>query len=357
MGFMFRVRLSSFFAGAATASIAGFYFLYKDYMLAHQAISQQVEGAYGSLEERIEILNRRINEIEKLKLESSIPLENTDGCSVLENECPAILENHRSETASIHQPMEVLCFHAPSLFNPRPSGMRRRSKAEVAVRSAKAVPAPMGEKTEYRDGFFEKAFMGLFARKMERFASGGKSRRGIWEWDYESFVDVSKRVMVGRSRKQQEEVVREVLLSMLPSGAPAQFRKLFPPTKWAAEFNAALTVPFFHWLVGPSEVIEVEVNGTKQRSGVHIKKCRYLENSGCVGMCVNMCKLPTQDFFTNEFGLPLTMNPNFEDMSCDMVYGQPPPPFEEDPVSKQPCYSNICSLGNPNSPVCHKLQN
>ena len=33
-----------------------------------------------------------------------------------------------------------------------------------------------------------------------------------------------------------------------------QFRKLFPPTKWAAEFNAALTVPFFHWLVGPSEV-------------------------------------------------------------------------------------------------------
>jgi hypothetical protein len=34
-----------------------------------------------------------------------------------------------------------------------------------------------------------------------------------------------------------------------------QFRKLFPPTKWAEEFNASLTVPFFHWLVGPSEVI------------------------------------------------------------------------------------------------------
>lgn len=37
---------------------------------------------------------------------------------------------------------------------------------------------------------------------------------------------------------------------------------------------------------------------------------RYLENSGCVGMCVNMCKIPTQDFFTNEFGLPLTMMPS-----------------------------------------------
>jgi hypothetical protein len=44
--------------------------------------------------------------------------------------------------------------------------------------------------------------------------------------------------------------------------------------------------------------------------GERIEKCQYLESSGCVGMCVNMCKVPTQDFFTNEFGLPLTMNPS-----------------------------------------------
>ncbi|XP_010909507.1 beta-carotene isomerase D27, chloroplastic [Elaeis guineensis] len=230
----------------------------------------------------------------------------------------------------------------------------------AGIAEPSGVPAPKGRKTEYRDGLFEKAFMSLFARKMEKFAEGGgegESKRSMWGWDYESFVDVSKRVMIGRSRKQQQQVVREVLLSMLPPGAPAQFRKLFPPTKWAAEFNAALTVPFFHWLVGPSEVVEVEVNGVKQRSGVHIKKCRYLENSGCVGMCVNMCKIPTQDFFTNEFGLPLTMNPNFEDMSCDMVYGQVPPPFEEDPVCVQACYADMCSMANPSSNVCPKLQN
>lgn len=33
-----------------------------------------------------------------------------------------------------------------------------------------------------------------------------------------------------------------------------------------------------------------------------IQKCRYLESSGCVGMCTNMCKLPTQRFFTDTFG-------------------------------------------------------
>ncbi|KAK6122545.1 hypothetical protein DH2020_043723 [Rehmannia glutinosa] len=227
------------------------------------------------------------------------------------------------------------------------------------IAEASGVPAPMGQKTKYNDGLFEKAFMTLFARKMEKFARGGedeKTRKGWFDYDYEAFVEVSKRVMQGRSRLQQQQVVREVLLSMLPPGAPAQFRKLFPPTKWAAEFNAALTVPFFHWLVGPSEVIEVEVNGVKQKSGVLIKKCRYLENSGCVGMCVNMCKIPTQDFFTNEFGLPLTMTPNFEDMSCEMVYGQVPPTFEDDPASKQPCLADICSIANPSSSTCPKLQ-
>lgn len=219
-------------------------------------------------------------------------------------------------------PME-LCFAARAV-TPAPAGRapaRPRKRRAGAVRCAATAPAPMGEKTEYRDGPLERAFMGLFARKMEKYATKKKQqqqqqtelekkKKAVWEWDYESFVDVSRRVMVGRTRAQQQEAVREVLLSMLPPGAPEQFRKLFPPTRWACEFNAALTVPFFHWLVGPSEVIEVEVDGVKQKSGVLIKKCRYLENSGCVGMCVNMCKIPTQDFFTNEFGLPLTMNPS-----------------------------------------------
>ncbi|KAJ4837632.1 hypothetical protein Tsubulata_026472 [Turnera subulata] len=242
-----------------------------------------------------------------------------------------------------------------------PRKCRNKNFIRCRIAEPTGQPAPLGQKTKYVDGFFEKAFMTLFARKMEKFAAPPKAgtdnkKKGWLEHDYESFVDVSKRVTQGRNRMQQQKVVREVLLSMLPPGAPEQFKKLFPPTKWAAEFNAALTVPFFQWLVGPSEVVEVEINGEKQRSGVLIKKCRYLENSGCVGMCVNMCKIPTQDFFTNDFGLPLTMNPNFEDMSCEMVYGQVPPPFEEDPASKQPCFTYICSMSNPNSSRCPKLE-
>ena len=42
----------------------------------------------------------------------------------------------------------------------------------------------------------------------------------------------------------------------------------------------------FAWLVGPMEVRETEVtfkgNTETWKSAVHIKKCRYLETSGCV---------------------------------------------------------------------------
>lgn len=164
----------------------------------------------------------------------------------------------------------------------------RRGSIRCGIAEPSGVPAPVGQKTRYKDGLAERVFMGLFARKMDKFGGSKKKKKKdetkekeFWEYDYESFVEVSKGVMQGRSRAQQQEVVREVLLSMLPPGAPEQFRKLFPPTKWAAEFNAALTVPFFHWLVGPSQVIEVEVNGVKQRSGVRIKKCRYAVTTTC----------------------------------------------------------------------------
>lgn len=49
-------------------------------------------------------------------------------------------------------------------------------------------------------------------------------------------------------------------------------------------------------LVGEMELQSEDVqlpDGTVrlQKSTVYIKKCRYLEQSGCVGMCVNMCKV------------------------------------------------------------------
>ncbi|KAL4280776.1 hypothetical protein GQ457_03G014890 [Hibiscus cannabinus] len=77
MRYVLRVRLASFFTGAATASFLGFYILHKDYKVAHESISQQLKSLH-------EPLDRRISALESLKrAETSKQVEATDDWSGL----------------------------------------------------------------------------------------------------------------------------------------------------------------------------------------------------------------------------------------------------------------------------------
>jgi Beta-carotene isomerase D27-like, C-terminal len=211
-------------------------------------------------------------------------------------------------------------------------------------------------KDEYRDNWVDRLFIGLFSHKMAIALGKTTALRG-----YDGFVDLSHKIMQGRNATQQKEVVTVVLKSLVPSPVLWMIRTLFSPTKLVCELNAWFATVLFEWLVGPCEVIEAEVAGAEgqlrlQKSGVHIKKCRYLEQSGCVGMCINMCKLPTQDFFTKDFGIPLTMTPNFEDFSCDMIFGQVPPAIEDESIYHQPCLMTQCPTAQPRAAACPKVR-
>ncbi|KAH1075317.1 hypothetical protein J1N35_027645 [Gossypium stocksii] len=71
MGYVLRVRLASFFTGAATASFLGLYILYRDYKVAHESIAQQVKSLHGPLD-------RRISALESLKhAETSLHVDAT----------------------------------------------------------------------------------------------------------------------------------------------------------------------------------------------------------------------------------------------------------------------------------------
>ncbi|KAL6882006.1 hypothetical protein ACP4OV_011478 [Aristida adscensionis] len=67
MGYLWRVRLSSFAAGAATASAAGFFLLYKDHLLARAAIVRQVDSIKETSEKQYKALNQRISALESRK--------------------------------------------------------------------------------------------------------------------------------------------------------------------------------------------------------------------------------------------------------------------------------------------------
>ncbi|PLS68980.1 MAG: DUF4033 domain-containing protein [Cyanobacteria bacterium M5B4] len=203
--------------------------------------------------------------------------------------------------------------------------------------------------TIYNDNWLDRSFIYLFSSKIAKALGIKKVPRG-----YEGFVSLSRAVMQGRNSSEQRAVIAIVLQSIIPNFVLVIIRNLFTPNQTVCELNAWFASLLFEWLVGSLSVKEVEVNGKRQKSGVQIKKCRYLEQSGCAAMCINLCKVPTQDFFTQQFGIPLTMTPNFEDFSCEMVFGQVPLPPDRDPAFGQGCLSLTCSTAINHAP-CPKI--
>lgn len=59
-------------------------------------------------------------------------------------------------------------------------------------------------------------------------------------------------------------------------------------------------------------------------------RCRFLEETNCKGLCVHMCKLPTERFFKDTLGLDMTMTPDLETYECRLSYGMTPPSWLED---------------------------
>ena len=203
---------------------------------------------------------------------------------------------------------------------------------------------------EYKDNLLDRLFIWLFSYKMSQALGTGTKLSG-----YSGVVDLSRQIMQGRNAQQQQVIVAQILQSFVPAPVIWAIRTFFTPTRLVCVLNAWFAARLFGWLVGPCEVIEAKIDlpdGTvrSQPSAVQIKKCRYLAESGCVGMCVNMCKVPTQSFFTEKFGIPLTMTPNFEDLSCTMTFGQIPPLPGVDDAFHQPC------LDSERSTVCPKLR-
>lgn len=189
--------------------------------------------------------------------------------------------------------------------------------------------------TTYNDTPSDLAFIALCRIAYGNLAGWQSSRS--WTQGHETYagmVEVSRALM---RRFPSPADQRAAVIRGFPE-VPAWFRSVFPyryathccsqphipwpHSKWGAELNARITPAFFTWLVGPMTIQEVAADdGTVQQSCVRIERCRYLAESNCVGMCVNLCQQPVQTFFTQQLGMPLTMEPNFEDMSCRCVRG------------------------------------
>nr|XP_043638536.1 beta-carotene isomerase D27, chloroplastic-like [Erigeron canadensis] len=201
-------------------------------------------------------------------------------------------------------------------------------------------------KTVYRDNWFERIVIAYLSKAVQETAGITTDTPG-----YKGLVTVSTAMFREFSQTKQRQLVINALEKVIPSFALSMVKKLMPQSKFTREFFAIFTTLAFHWLVGPSEVRESEFEGRKERNVVHITKCRFLEEANCIGMCTNLCKMPTQEFISKNFGTPVNMVPNFDDMSCEIIFGQDPPAQEDDPAFKKPCYK-LCNVKQRHSESC-----
>ncbi|XP_010267970.1 PREDICTED: beta-carotene isomerase D27, chloroplastic isoform X2 [Nelumbo nucifera] len=196
-------------------------------------------------------------------------------------------------------------------------------------------------KSEYKPGIFDNLFLALFRNKMVQEVGWDSEKPG-----YDGLIEVANRLMMnGRSNAETAEAAVRILRSLFPPFLLELFKMLIAPIdggKVASMMVARVTALSCQWLMGSCTVNSVDLpDGSSCTTGVFVERCKYLEESKCIGICINTCKLPTQAFFKDYMGVPLLMEPNFSDYSCQFKFGVSPPLPTEDKTLKEPCL-DIC---------------
>nr|GEZ40199.1 hypothetical protein [Tanacetum cinerariifolium] len=198
------------------------------------------------------------------------------------------------------------CVRVVSVLTPSTSANKSTSARSMTTTTSTT-------KTVYKDTWFDHVAINYLSKAVQETVGIRNEESG-----YESLVAAAGAVFRGFDPIEQRKLVVRALQNAVPGPVSFMIKTMMPPSK------------------------ESEFEGNKERNVVHIKKCRFLESSNCAGMCSNLCKIPSQEFIKDSFGIPFTMVPNFDDMSCEMIFGQEPPALKDDPAFKQPCYK-LCS--------------
>lgn len=177
----------------------------------------------------------------------------------------------------------------------------------------------------------------------------------------------------GQTAEAQQKMVQKTLGDLMTPVLPPFYRifmtgivpdsfpvkslagKQIGPWFYAPFLTSFVTPLFFAFLVGPSRI-----NRRKDGhvGGLNVEKCKFLQESGCKGICLHMCKLPAQQFFKDELGLPLTVSPNFVTQECQWSFGQEPLPPDEDPSFPKGCLvgcesrRQVAAMGDGSADLC-----
>jgi Beta-carotene isomerase D27-like, C-terminal len=203
-------------------------------------------------------------------------------------------------------------------------------------------------KLKFNESPLDKLLLKIFRGLVEKNTGGVKSDKpGI-----DGLLEQGRTFMLreGQTPEAQHKMVSDTLGGLMTPVLPPFYRifmsgivpklgsdldgKQFGPWFYAPFLTSVVTPTFFGFLVGPSYP-----NRRKdgQPGGLVVEKCKFLQESGCKGLCLHQCKLPAQQFFKEELGLPLTVSPNFVTQECQWSFGEEPLPPIKDPSFPKGC--------------------
>jgi len=183
---------------------------------------------------------------------------------------------------------------------------------------------------------------------------------------YEGLIELVREVndMEGTTVELQTRA-RGVFENILPSlgigWIPPLWKQFIEPNWPAWLSNSAFFLVFyflFPWLMGPMEgddwmdvpvpenirsVLFFLPESVRVPQTVKAERCRFLEQANCASVCVNSCKVPSQEWLLADFGMNVHIQPNYDDFSCRWRFGKVAPPLMEDEAIMTPCFTKCPS--------------
>lgn len=229
-----------------------------------------------------------------------------------------------------------------ALTPPKPA-----SPAPTIYQTASAVPNPPAPTDPYIPSIFDDVLLSIFRWTLQR--QSGVSL-GI-----DGFDGMMAELHTLRRTKGTNELARVSLQTMtaLAGPIPLVHRTFFKDNEYSPALLALFARHFLPFLVGKMTLTSthrIEDRIVKEHTflgsggGLLVERCRVLEGSNCKGICAKMCKVPTERFFDEQWGVPLTMEPNFETGACQLRFGVAPVKIEEDATIPPGCLGR-CPAG------------
>ncbi|PIN12845.1 Beta-carotene isomerase [Handroanthus impetiginosus] len=196
----------------------------------------------------------------------------------------------------------VLSMHNPGRFYLVQSVLTDKNNLETSLSSSLSINE---SKNVYNDNWFDSLAIRHLSGSLQASTGLICNKSG-----YDGLVEAATMASKCFNTMEQRKLVIKTLETAFPRPILSLIRKLVRPSKFAREYFAVFTTIFFAWLIGPCEVRESEFEGRKEKNIVHVPKCRFLEGTNCVGMCTNLCKMPSQAFIKDSLGMPINMVPS-----------------------------------------------